>query len=214
MRATRSCASRLHVAPVKCPGLHPRARWGTSLTPAHEPRAASSGSSRPPAPRRARSRRSPGRSTTSTRRCTSRGPAGSASSNTTCPDAERPTGSPRPTATIQARASASARPASQQQRKHAGDRPAGSRSREGRPLTSCQGSSSPRNGSASEQCQCADRSPAEAWHCLACQGRCTAAPPTHERIYLRSDLKAARSSSQKSWGCSQAAKWPPRSSLL
>ena len=28
MRATRSCASRLHVAPVKCPGLHPRARWG------------------------------------------------------------------------------------------------------------------------------------------------------------------------------------------
>ena len=28
VRATRSCASRLHVAPVKCPGLHPRARWG------------------------------------------------------------------------------------------------------------------------------------------------------------------------------------------
>jgi NAD+ kinase len=32
--------------------------------------------------------------------------------------------------------------------------------------------------------------------------------------YLRSDLKAARSSSLKSRGCSQAAKWPPRSSLL
>jgi len=32
--------------------------------------------------------------------------------------------------------------------------------------------------------------------------------------YLRSDLKAARSSSAKSWGCSQAAKCPPRSTLL
>jgi hypothetical protein len=38
--------------------------------------------------------------------------------------------------------------------------------------------------------------------------------PTRERLYLRSDLKAARSSSHKSWGCSHAAKWPPRSSLL
>ena len=33
-------------------------------------------------------------------------------------------------------------------------------------------------------------------------------------FYLRSDLNAARSSSLKSWGCSQAAKWPPRSSRL
>ena len=32
--------------------------------------------------------------------------------------------------------------------------------------------------------------------------------------YLRSDLKLARTSAEKSWGCSQAAKWPPRSTLL
>ena len=34
------------------------------------------------------------------------------------------------------------------------------------------------------------------------------------RAHLRSDLKAVRSSSVKSWGCSQAAKWPPRSTRL
>jgi hypothetical protein len=45
----------------------------------------------------------------STRRCTSYGAAGSASSNTTCPDSERPTGSPTSTTTIRARASASVR---------------------------------------------------------------------------------------------------------
>src|SRR5207249_5129167 len=32
--------------------------------------------------------------------------------------------------------------------------------------------------------------------------------------YLRSDLKPARTSSEKSCGCSHAAKWPPLSSLL
>ena len=32
--------------------------------------------------------------------------------------------------------------------------------------------------------------------------------------YLRSDLKLARISSEKSCGCSQAAKWPPLSSRL
>src|SRR5437764_7930733 len=31
---------------------------------------------------------------------------------------------------------------------------------------------------------------------------------------LRSDLKPARTSSEKSCGCSQAAKWPPFSTLL
>jgi len=31
---------------------------------------------------------------------------------------------------------------------------------------------------------------------------------------LRSDLKLARISSEKSCGCSQAAKWPPRSTWL
>ena len=31
---------------------------------------------------------------------------------------------------------------------------------------------------------------------------------------LRSDLKPVRTSSEKSCGCSQAAKWPPFSSLL
>jgi hypothetical protein len=30
----------------------------------------------------------------------------------------------------------------------------------------------------------------------------------------RSDQKAARTSSENSWGCSQAAKWPPRSRRL
>jgi len=34
------------------------------------------------------------------------------------------------------------------------------------------------------------------------------------RVHVRSDLKAARSSSVKSPGCSQAAKWPPRSTSL
>ena len=32
--------------------------------------------------------------------------------------------------------------------------------------------------------------------------------------YVRSDLKLTRTSSEKSFGCSQAAKWPPFSSLL
>ena len=32
--------------------------------------------------------------------------------------------------------------------------------------------------------------------------------------YPRSDLKPARTSSEKSWGCSQAAKWPPLATLL
>ena len=32
--------------------------------------------------------------------------------------------------------------------------------------------------------------------------------------HVRSDLNAARSSSTNSWGCSQAAKWPPRSTSL
>ena len=32
--------------------------------------------------------------------------------------------------------------------------------------------------------------------------------------YLRSDLKPARISSEKNFGCSQAAKWPPLASLL
>ncbi len=32
--------------------------------------------------------------------------------------------------------------------------------------------------------------------------------------YLRNGLKLARISAEKSCGCSQAAKWPPRSSLL
>jgi hypothetical protein len=32
--------------------------------------------------------------------------------------------------------------------------------------------------------------------------------------YWRRDLKLARISSQNSWGCSQAAKWPPRSRRL
>src|SRR6202453_5334641 len=31
---------------------------------------------------------------------------------------------------------------------------------------------------------------------------------------LRSDLKPARTSSERSWGCSNAAKWQPLSSLL
>jgi hypothetical protein len=35
-----------------------------------------------------------------------------------------------------------------------------------------------------------------------------------DRDYARSDLKPARSSSVNSWGYSQAAKCPPRSSLL
>ena len=34
------------------------------------------------------------------------------------------------------------------------------------------------------------------------------------RHYLRSDLKPARSSSERNFGCSQAAKWPPLGSLL
>jgi hypothetical protein len=34
-----------------------------------------------------------------------------------------------------------------------------------------------------------------------------------EELY-RSDLKPARTSSEKSFGCSQAAKWPPLGSLL
>jgi AraC family transcriptional regulator len=34
------------------------------------------------------------------------------------------------------------------------------------------------------------------------------------QLDLRSDLKPARSSSERSLGCSQAAKWPPFSSLL
>ena len=45
-------------------------------------------------------------------------------------------------------------------------------------------------------------------------GRRAPAPLPRERRYLRSDLNAARSSSQKIWGCSQAAKWPPRSTRL
>jgi hypothetical protein len=36
----------------------------------------------------------------------------------------------------------------------------------------------------------------------------------HSARYLRSDRKLARISSENSCGCSQAAKWPPRSSLL
>ena len=34
------------------------------------------------------------------------------------------------------------------------------------------------------------------------------------RHYLRSDLKPTRSSSERNFGCSQAAKWPPLGSLL
>jgi hypothetical protein len=34
------------------------------------------------------------------------------------------------------------------------------------------------------------------------------------RHYLRSDLKPVRSSSERNFGCSQAAKWPPLGSLL
>ena len=34
------------------------------------------------------------------------------------------------------------------------------------------------------------------------------------RTRYRRDENAARSSSEKSWGCSQAAKWPPRSTSL
>ena len=50
---------------------------------------------------------------------------------------------------------------------------------------------------------------------LTCRGAAPAAPVTCEWLYyLRSDLNAARSSSQKIWGCSQAAKWPPRSTRL
>jgi len=38
--------------------------------------------------------------------------------------------------------------------------------------------------------------------------------PALQRAGSRSDLKLARISSEKSCGCSQAAKWPPLSSLL
>ena len=38
--------------------------------------------------------------------------------------------------------------------------------------------------------------------------------PALQRARLRSGLKLARISSEKSCGCSQAAKWPPLSSLL
>ena len=41
--------------------------------------------------------------------------------------------------------------------------------------------------------------------------RCRGLPLLH---YLRTDLKAARTSSEKSFGSSQAAKWPPRSTSL
>ncbi len=37
---------------------------------------------------------------------------------------------------------------------------------------------------------------------------------THLLTYLRSDLKPARTSSEKIFGCSHAAKWPPFSTLL
>src|ERR1700719_1389307 len=44
-------------------------------------------------------------------------------------------------------------------------------------------------------------------------GRAQGARPSFQAD-LRSDLKPARSSSVKSFGCSQAAKWPPFSTLL
>jgi len=58
------------------------------------------------------------------------------------------------------------------------------------------------------------------WRRAIAQARKADVPPLRWRspasrcCYLRSDLNAARISSEKSCGCSQAAKWPPRSSRL
>ena len=53
--------------------------------------------------------------------------------------------------------------------------------------------------------------PPEVWTVWTADDRAVLAWLDH---HLRSDLKAARISSLKSFGCSQAAKWPPLSTSL